>query len=398
MQVLLIGNHRSSNPGNTLLTTGTKALLDSSFISSRITSYKYLDLSDYSFGSISNEALIDAINSSDLAVLCGSIIFNGQIHYGATGCRLNLPAELISQIKRPFLFYGVSSRIWSFQDYSHGDKLPQFFESLAANANISFRFRDDASSFAIRALIQFCTGLDYVYPNENYCKDVPDPALHALYDKNYFFNFCSESMPTSLVININGEDGNQRFHSSRSKFSMAELIDVIAEHIKETESYQRIVLQPHGPADLVPLSTLVEQLPAKTVHQRLEFGPLPKPSCHMNMYKSVYADPNNVVISMRIHSINAALSLGLRTLPIASSSRISAMLERQTPSIPTIRFGDHLSTDRISKALDIYADKSRCESMSASIAELIEVSQNSFNSSLLEILPDFFNTGSCQES
>jgi polysaccharide pyruvyl transferase WcaK-like protein len=274
--------------------------------------YDEFNLDDLSYRKINEEDFVDLCNKYNIIVVCGLIIFNGQKHYDRTGAKIDISIQHLKSIKSKFILLGVSSRIWDNDNYHHQDKLKDFVDFINNSPNWSLVFRQDGSKHALEEMLRI------QIPS----KEIVDPAMWA---------FKTESQKLihpetgKLFINLNGEDAKYRYPTGFNK-----LINFLAENVNEIledNHFSGLVLQPHGPDDLLILSELANRINNYSRHRFLEFGSLSTHQDWISVYNR-YKFEAKFIITMRIHSMNPASIMGIPLFVISSSRRIHSFCER----------------------------------------------------------------------
>ena len=248
-------------------------------------------------------------------VVAGLIIFNGQVHYHHTGCKINIPISYLDQITSKFILLGVSSRIWGNAKYHHSYQLSEFTKFVFSKQNWHLIFRDDGTKELLKSVSNLPDGF----------QEILDPATFA-FEKRDLLN---TTEPDKLFINLNGEDFASRFPDSETVDSFLHYIyEVTARYLDI--NYQSIVLVPHGPDDLQILARLYSLYPPFMKHSRLEFAALHGASSWRLTYDR-YKEEAKYVLSMRIHSMNPSVAMGIPTFAISSSYRIASFCKKYLP-------------------------------------------------------------------
>ena len=309
---LYLLNKTSNNPGNHALLEGCIKIVNRFVGMHHHTAY---DLDLIAYGKQDPVEFVHLCNSYDLIVVAGLIIFNGQVHYHHTGCKINIPISYLDQITSKVLFLGVSSRIWSNAKYHHSDQLSEFTKFVFSKHNWHLIFRDDGT----KDLLKSVTTLPGDF------QEILDPATFAFEKRDSLI----ASEANKLFINLNGEDFASRFPDPK-------ILDTCLHQIHEETvryldtHYNSIVLIPHGPDDLQILAKLYSFYPPFIRHSRLEFAALHDAASWRLTYDR-YKKEANYVLSMRIHSMNPSVAMGIPTFVISSSYRISSFCSKYLP-------------------------------------------------------------------
>jgi polysaccharide pyruvyl transferase WcaK-like protein len=332
-----LANHRSNNIGNGALILGTESVLredlgDVTFVPDA--------WDDYTLGKKTFDAsFVDRVNASDGLLVGGAVMFNGSRHLKHTGTRLDMPLSLWSSIKRPIIFYGVSYGTYPQQPYHNRDRLRRFLESLCSSDNVLLGVRNDGCKEWMESVLGYTT--DKIIP-------IPDPGLyvttlpatHLEIDENR----------RNVVVAMNGEIEVYRFGGRwpvqlwqhlpgwrrRKRHYLKSLARVLERISSEYDA--NIILAPHCTTDYQMMGEFLAAAPESLRSQQLIASSVLKATAAPYFY-DLYRRAD-LVLSMRIHSMDCALGMGTPFIAITSHPRMVAFMHEAGLSDMTVEILD----------------------------------------------------------
>lgn len=318
MRLLHLANLNSTNIGNGALIWGTERVLNED-LQTEI-SWVREPWDDYTFQQRRfDEEFIDKVNQSDGLIVNGAVTFNGREYFSHSGMRLNLPLNAWDRIQKPIIFYGVSYRFWTGQEYHYLDQLKLSLEAILQSEKRILAVRNDGTREWLCELLQL--------PPETFSV-IPDPALFVPVLEDAHYPELSKSKK-NIILSLNNEDASFRYHRSDKDFVCCRrnIVQKIAQVLTELiiENDLNLVLVPHYWDDYEMMSEFISASPPRLAHQkmvstgllRIEEAPL---------FYGRYAK-SDLAISMRVHSISPCIGLGTPMIPVVTQDRIFSFLD-----------------------------------------------------------------------
>ena len=335
-----LANFKSTNIGNGALILRTEQVLTEDLGPIEFLAEPW---DDYTFEIKKfDQDFVNKINRSDGLLVGGAVAFNGRHYLPNAGFRLDLPYSLLTQIKKPIIFYGISYKFWPKQYYHHRDKLIKTMDWLLSNPKVLFAVRNDGCKSWLESLIGY---------QSNKIIEVPDPALFVT-AVDHRYPELVEDRP-NIILSLNNEDEVYRYGGrAREMFwsifgpyvSEKKLLKLwryipgwqkqrtaflkrLAQAIEKLVAEQELnlILVPHYFDDYATMTELMSFLKPRILHQvTISTGLMRVPQTEYFYGRYAKAD---LVISMRIHSMSPSIGLGTPMIPLVSQSRMADFLE-----------------------------------------------------------------------
>jgi hypothetical protein len=337
MKFLHLANHGSRNVGNGALILGLERVLREDFESAP--SFEPEPWDEYSVGRRRfDESFVERVNRDADALLVGAAVtFDGRHPYEATGMRFDLPLELWPRIRKPLIFYGLSHRDWRHRgNYHHLDKLNATLEAMVAAPNVLFGVRNDGTKRWLAAL----TGVA-----SDRIVEVPDPAVYVPVEEASHPEL--EPGKTNLILALNDEitatfmeelapsDGSTKWRPrgwgrvsrlwARSP-AWARATDAVHSEIEAalrtlaSERDLNVIMVAHDPSDIATVGNFVGRLPLSE-RSMCVLAASGLSVRHTPSFYDLYAK-SDAAISLRVHSMNPAIGIGVPVVPVLSQERM----------------------------------------------------------------------------
>ncbi len=340
MKLIHLANFKSTNIGNGALIRGTEQVLTEDLGPIEFLAEPW---DDYTFEIKKfDQSFVDMVNNSDGLLVGGAVTFNGRHYLPNAGFRLDLPYNLLTQIKKPIIFYGISYKFWPKQYYHHRDKLIKTMDWLLANPKVLFAVRNDGCKSWLESLIGY---------QSDKIIEVPDPALFVTATDNEYPELVQDR--PNVILSLNNEDEIYRYGGKareifwsvfgpyvsekkllklwryvpgwqkRRTVFLKRLAQAIERLVAEQEL--NLILVPHYFDDYTTMTELMGFLKPRILHQvTISTGLMRVPQTEYFYGRYVKAD---LALSMRIHSMSPSIGLGIPVIPLVSQTRMSDFLD-----------------------------------------------------------------------
>lgn len=340
MKLIHLANFKSTNIGNGALIRGTEQILTEDLGPIEFLAEPW---DDYTFEIKKfDRSFVNKVNYSDGLLVGGAVAFNGRHYLPNAGFRLDLPYDLLTQIEKPIIFYGISYKFWPKQYYHHRDKLIKTMGWLLSNPKVLFAVRNDGCKSWLGSLIGY---------RSDRIIEVPDPALFVTATDNEYPELVKDR--PNVLLSLNNEDEVYRYGGKMREFFWSVLGPYISEkkllklwryipgwQRRKTSFLKRLaqaieklvaeqelnlILVPHYFDDYATMTELIGFLKPRILHQvTISTGLMRVPETEYFYGRYAKAD---LALSMRIHSMSPAIGLGIPMIPLVSQTRMSDFLE-----------------------------------------------------------------------
>jgi hypothetical protein len=344
VKFLHLANHGSRNVGNGALILGLERVLREDL--SVAPSFEPEPWDEYSVGRRRfDESFVERVNRDSDALLVGAAVtFDGRPPYAATGMRFDLPLDLWPQIRKPIVFYGLSHRDWRHRgNYHHLERLRLTLETMVAAPNVLLSVRNDGTKQWLERL----TGVASAKILE-----VPDPAVYVPVtdashpeienDKANVILALNDEITTTLMEELDPSKTPDRragwrprgwgrlsrlwTHPSAWETASSAIHREIVYALRTlaTERELNVIMCVHDPSDIWATGDFVRQLAsAERSMCVLAASGLSVP--RTPLFYDLYAK-SDVAISLRVHSMNPAIGIGVPVVPVLSQDRMRVFM------------------------------------------------------------------------
>ncbi|MDP3764350.1 MAG: polysaccharide pyruvyl transferase family protein [bacterium] len=340
MKLIHLANFKSTNIGNGALIYGTERVLTEDLGPVEFLAEPW---DDYTFEIKKfDQSFVDKVNNADGLLVGGAVAFNGRHYLPNTGFRLDLPYNLLTQIKKPIIFYGISYKFWPKQYYHHRDKLIKAMAWLLSNPKVLFAVRNDGCKPWLESLIGY---------QSDRIIEVPDPALFVTATDHEYPELVRDK--PNVLLSLNNEDEVYRYGGRTRELFWS----VLGSHVSENrllkfwrnvpdwqgrktiflkrlaraierlvaEQELNLILVPHYFDDYKTMTELIGFLKPRILHQVTISTGLQRVS-QTEYFYGRYAKAD-LALSMRIHSMSPSIGLGTPMIPLISQTRMSDFLD-----------------------------------------------------------------------
>lgn len=250
-----------------------------------------------------DQKLINTINDHDLTIVGGGNFFAPWIEQSHTGTTIDIPLQLINNIKKPLIFHGVG-----FDPYTNGyskntlDRFIKFIQKLSTNQNILIAVRNDGSSNHLKKLVPttICNSIDTVPDSGFFIKITQEPLKELL-------NF------PYIAINLAKDMIDKRFNSTLTYQQYLDELKIWIFEIKKQHCNFKFVLVPHIYSDIEAINDFIKLLPDMFIRENIIISPHIQGEQSENLF-SIYKYAQ-LTIGNRFHT--NVCSIGLNTPSIA---------------------------------------------------------------------------------
>ena len=371
LKLVHLANFNSVNVGNGALVTGLEKLISEDFNSDIQWVREAWD--DYTFGfKFFDEKFVEFINQHDGLIINGAVAIHGREYLKETGMRFELPLQLVKEVKRPVVFYGISYRHFQGQIFYHAETLRKTFRGLSGLDNVFLGVRNDGTKTWLEKTLR----LDQSTLRNIY--EIPDTGVFTKARSDEYPEILSDRKV--IIFAPNDEDriwryGNDNVHHVREngyeliddigriqkdnswKENRHKLINTIktslTKLIKDTGS--QLLMVPHYIHDLSFITDLVDMLSPNLAHQCSISTGLTRVQGTERFYgRYLRAD---LAVSMRVHSMSPCIGLGVPMIPIITQPRMWDFLEATgLDDLGIDAFGNDLEEHLYESAVEILKD------------------------------------------
>jgi hypothetical protein len=340
LTLMHLANHGGKNIGNAALIDGVETLLQEDVPGDVAFVPEPWDLYSRRKRTF-DDTFVDRVNREVDALLVGAAVtFDGSSLYANSGFRLDLPLAAWDRFEKPVVFYGLSYRNWPTWRYHHRDALRAAIERIVGDERMLFSVRNDGT----REWLEGLTGV-----RSERIHVVPDPGVFVQTDDSFHPEL--DPNATNVIVAPNAEDEMPRYGRAprrrtvrRPRLSSdprdllplssswgwretrARLLGDLAEALRRiaADCDVNLIFCAHDDFDIGMCHELFWLLP-DDVRQRAVFASASLSNAQGRYFYDLYAKAD-LVLSMRVHSMNPAVGLGTPLVPIVSQDRMSAFM------------------------------------------------------------------------
>ena len=306
-------NGKSANVGNFALKSGVEQLFSNALPFNIKWTDEHWD--DYSFLLKKFDInFVNLINKYDALIVSGAVAFNGRSYYKNTGCRFDIPLQLLEKINKPIIFFGLSNRVWADKEYFHLDKLKLFLNFIRNSDNCLLAVRDDGTKKCLSNLIN--DELDFIHK-------ISDTGMFVKPSSTPINQYIKKEK-TNIIISFNDEDRLSRFKGNSRQKILNNFAILINQLCKKYDA--NIILVPHYFDDYKAIGELTELIEPSIGHRYVTASGLAGLNDGKYFY-SLYKEAT-LAISMRVHSISPSIGLNLPVIAVSSQDRITKFMTK----------------------------------------------------------------------
>lgn len=335
LKLIHLANFNSTNIGNGALISGLERLFAEDF-PVKIQWHKE-PWDDYTFGFRRfDRKFVDLINQYDGLVVNGAVAIHGRAYLKETGMRFELPLALMTKVRKPVIFYGISYRHFKGQEFYNQETLRKTLAAMSGMANVFFGVRNDGTKRWLEETLRVPKDiLGRVH-------EIPDTGVFVAAEAGEY----PEIIPGRRVIlfSPNDEDAVYRYGDANRKSAQKtgyrlnekapelkalnwernrrRLILAFANSLSKVlgKTGAQLLLVPHYLHDLRFIADLGDVLPPQTAHQATISTGLMRVGGTGYFYGRYLAA--DLAISMRVHSMSPCIGLGVPMIPLVTQPRM----------------------------------------------------------------------------
>ncbi len=340
LKIVHLANFNSTNIGNGALISGLEHLVTADFPGKIDWIREPWD--DYTFGFRHfDRHFVELINSSAGLIVNGAVAIHGRDYLNETGLRFELPLNLVSEIKKPIIFYGISYRHFKGQAFHHQETLCRTLAAYSENPRIFLGVRNDGTKRWLKETLRVPVWvLEHIH-------EIPDSGVFVKAEAGNY----PEILPDRKVVIFapNDEDAPYRYgepnfshvretgyrlrkkaivpdesawSQNRSKLIQA-ITNALTEVLRVTGG--QLLLVPHYLDDFKFIASLIDAFKPQIAHQTsIATGLMRVPGTAYFYGRYLAAD---LVVSMRVHSMSPCIGLGVPMVPLVTQPRMWDFLD-----------------------------------------------------------------------
>jgi hypothetical protein len=370
LKLVHLANFNSTNIGNGALISGLEHLITQDF-PARI-SWVREPWDDYSFGFRKfDRHFAELVNSCDGLIVNGAVAIHGRDYLEETGMRFELPRDLVREVKKPIVFYGISYRHFKGQPFHHQEKLRETLESYSEDRNIFLGVRNDGTKKWLEKTLRVPeavlekivevpdTGVFVQAQKLNYPEILPDRRvlIFSPNDEDAPFRFGEPNFRNARETGYRLGEKTDEAHESAWNCNRARLIQALKNAFTRVlhETGAQLLLVPHYFDDLKFIAALVDSFPPQVAHQTTITTGLMRVSGTAVFYGRYLAA--DLAVSMRVHSMSPCIGLGVPMIPLVTQPRMWDFLANVgLGDLAVDAFLDGLEVELIEQCLHVLAD------------------------------------------
>ena len=312
-----------------------------------------------------DDSFVALCRGYDLVMFGGGNYFELWVEHSRTGCSIDLLPTQIEAIDRPVLFYALGCDRHQGVPPICQQRFSAFLDFLLQTPSCFVSVRNDGSRQALR---------------EHFGADRAD-AVTIIPDGGFFYDppSCEQvelaGADRSLVINLAGDMLEKRFPGGVAHDPAGFLAEMAATLVAlcQQDPGLRVVLVPHIPSDLTPLSHLLALLPARLQRTRLRVAPYlvgaPGAAKIFDLYRRA-----SLVWGMRFHANVCPLGRGRPTLGLGCYGQVRDLYDELAMQdclveVTKAGFGQTL----LAKSQQMLTEPAKVEAMLADVRQRLDV-------------------------
>jgi hypothetical protein len=336
LKLIHLANFNSTNIGNGALITGLEKRISEDFKAKVDWVLEAWD--DYTFGYKQfDHNFVELVNNSDGLIVNGAVAIHGREYLSKTGMRFELPLNLVDEIKKPLVFYGISYRHFRNQPFHHADTLKNYLKALVLNSKVFFGVRNDGTKKWFKETLKLDTeSLAGIY-------EVPDTGVFTAATWGDYPEILSNKKV--IIFAPNDEDAANRFGDAnvlhvketgyqlpadnskiavddswiKNRENLVQQLKIALTRILK-ESGGQLLIVPHYLDDYKFITSLIEAFEPQVAHQcSIATGLMRVQGTGYFYGRYLQAD---LAISMRVHSMSPCIGLGVPMIPLITQPRM----------------------------------------------------------------------------
>jgi len=259
-------------------------------------------------------------NTYDLVVVGGGNFFEVWIEGSSTGCTVDIPQEIIAQLKTRVLFYGLGFDTYKGASPQTLAKFLAFMEALGDRKRFLVTVRNDGSWKQFVSAYGLEAARRWITPVVDGGFFVSINPAELPVDRTSGFRVVlslAMDMPQVRYGQTDGVLARQRLVTSFRRFCTR-----VLEEIPEAG----ITLMPHIYSDVAILAELLEVLPDHLRRNRVAVGPCLSGTGTEGQTFASYRDAD-FVVGMRFHANVCAIAQGVPAVGVATYQKITDLFE-----------------------------------------------------------------------
>lgn len=266
-----------------------------------------------------DEAFADLANTYDLVIFGGGNFFEIWIEASATGCTIDMPAEIVDKIRTKVVFFGLGFDQYKGSSERTRERFLAFLKRMKANGNFLISVRNDGSmSQFLRAY-----GSDHV----DLIQEVPDGGFFLPVPTNVQPVFPEGRF--NIAVSVAMDMAEVRFGKGNAKAGHKNLVESFVRfitHFSSLVSSSHVTLMPHIYSDIRAISDILDLLPDHVRRERVSIGPCVSGFNGVGPTFINYARAS-CVVGMRFHASVCSMGFGVPSVGIGTYGKIADLYQ-----------------------------------------------------------------------